>query len=126
MVNVAADKPGRQSFMKWSAAAAALSGRVPCGMLRRAEVSAPVRANSSGVEDRRRLGAKPLPKDAIPKGAWWEVFHDEELNGYEQQLLAANQSLAAARDRLDEARSLARVASAGLFPSSQRRPQRLA
>src|SRR5579864_4299353 len=56
------------------------------------------------------------PKDAIPKGAWWEVFHDEELNGYEQALLAANQSLAAARDRLDEARSLARVASAGLFP----------
>jgi len=56
------------------------------------------------------------PKDAIPKGSWWEVFHEDELNGYEQQLLAANQSLAAARDRLDEARSLARVASAGLFP----------
>ena len=36
------------------------------------------------------------PKDAIPKGAWWEIFHDEELNGYEQQLLQANQSLAAA------------------------------
>ncbi len=56
------------------------------------------------------------PKDAIPKGAWWEIFHDEELNHYEQQLLAANQSLAAARNRLDQARSLARVASAGLFP----------
>jgi len=57
------------------------------------------------------------PKDAIPKGAWWEIFHDAELNGYEQQLLQANQSLAAARNRLDEARSLARVASAGLFPT---------
>src|SRR5579864_5060354 len=57
------------------------------------------------------------PKDAIPKGAWWEVFHDEELNGYEQQLLAANQSLAAAQDRLNQARSLARVASAALFPT---------
>jgi NodT family efflux transporter outer membrane factor (OMF) lipoprotein len=57
------------------------------------------------------------PKDAIPKGAWWQIFHDEELNGYEQQLLAANQSLAAARNRLDQARSLARVASAGLFPT---------
>jgi multidrug efflux system outer membrane protein len=56
------------------------------------------------------------PKDGIPKGVWWEIFHDDELNGYEQQLLAANQSLAAARDRLDEARSLARIASAGLFP----------
>lgn len=57
------------------------------------------------------------PKDAIPKGAWWEIFHDAELNGYEQQLLQANQSLAAARDRLDQARSLAQIASAGLFPT---------
>jgi outer membrane protein, multidrug efflux system len=57
------------------------------------------------------------PKDAIPKGAWWEIFHDEELNRYEQQLLAANQSLVAARTRLDQARSLARVASAALFPT---------
>jgi multidrug efflux system outer membrane protein len=57
------------------------------------------------------------PKDAIPKGAWWEIFHDAELSGYEQQLLQANQSLTAARDRLDQARSLARVASAGLLPT---------
>jgi multidrug efflux system outer membrane protein len=58
-----------------------------------------------------------VPKDAIPKGVWWEIFHDEELNHYEQQLLAANQSLVAARNRLDQSRSLARVASAGLFPT---------
>lgn len=56
------------------------------------------------------------PKDALPKGAWWEVFHDEMLNAYEQQLLQANQSLVAARDRLDQARSLARVATADYFP----------
>jgi outer membrane protein, multidrug efflux system len=56
------------------------------------------------------------PKDAIPKGAWWEVFQDPALNGYEQQLLKANQSLIAARDRLNQARSLARVATADYFP----------
>ena len=56
------------------------------------------------------------PKDAIPKGTWWEVFHDATLNGYEQQLLQANQSLVAARDRLTQARSLARVATADYFP----------
>jgi len=56
------------------------------------------------------------PKDAIPKGTWWEVFHDATLNGYEQQLLRANQSLVAARDRLTQARSLARVATADYFP----------
>jgi NodT family efflux transporter outer membrane factor (OMF) lipoprotein len=62
------------------------------------------------------------PKDAIPKGTWWELFHNDELNGYEQQLLAANQSLAAARNRLDQARSLARVASAALFPTMSTDP----
>ena len=56
------------------------------------------------------------PKDAIPKGAWWQVFHDSTLDGYEQQLLVANQSLLAARDRLSQARSVARVATADYFP----------
>lgn len=56
------------------------------------------------------------PKDAIPKGAWWEVFHDSTLDAYERQLLDANQSLVAARDRLSQARSLARVATADYFP----------
>lgn len=56
------------------------------------------------------------PKDAIPKGAWWQVYHDPTLDAYEQQLLQANQSLVAARDRLTQARSLARVATADYFP----------
>ena len=56
------------------------------------------------------------PKDAIPKGAWWEVFHDSTLDDYERQLLEANQSLVSARDRLIQARSLARGATANYFP----------
>jgi len=56
------------------------------------------------------------PKDSLSKGPWWEIFGDPQLNEYEKQLLAANQSLAAARDRLDQARSLARIATAGMFP----------
>jgi len=56
------------------------------------------------------------PKDSIPKGAWWQVFNDPALDTYEQQLLQANQSLVAARDRLDQARSLARIATADMFP----------
>ncbi len=56
------------------------------------------------------------PKDTIPKGAWWQIFGDDTLNQYEDQLLLANQSLAAARDRLDQARSLARIATAAYFP----------
>jgi outer membrane protein, multidrug efflux system len=56
------------------------------------------------------------PKDSIPKGAWWQIFHDPTLDAYEQQLLQANQSLVAARDRLEQARSLAHVAVADVFP----------
>jgi multidrug efflux system outer membrane protein len=57
------------------------------------------------------------PKDSIPKGTWWQIFHDAPLDQLEQQLLDANQSLTAARDRLSEARAQARIASAAFFPS---------
>ncbi len=56
------------------------------------------------------------PKDAIPKGAWWQVFQDATLDDYEHQLLRANQSLIAAQANLSQARSLARVATAAFFP----------
>jgi outer membrane protein, multidrug efflux system len=56
------------------------------------------------------------PKDTIPKGTWWQVFHDSTLDDYEQQLLRANQSLIAAQANLNQARSLARVATAPFFP----------
>jgi outer membrane protein, multidrug efflux system len=56
------------------------------------------------------------PNDAIPKGTWWQVFHDAELDRLEQELMRANQSLAAAQDRLSQARSQARIASSAYFP----------
>ncbi len=65
------------------------------------------------------------PKDSIPKGAWWQIFHDPALDAYEQQLLQANQSLMAARERLDQARSLARVATADIFPQLSADPSAL-
>jgi outer membrane protein, multidrug efflux system len=57
------------------------------------------------------------PKDAIPKGTWWGIFHDTELDQLEQQLLQANQSLESARDRLSQARAQARIASSAYFPT---------
>lgn len=57
------------------------------------------------------------PKDEIPKGAWWQIFHDAELDRLERDLLQVNQSLEAARDRLSEARSQARIASSASFPA---------
>jgi len=57
------------------------------------------------------------PKDAIPKGNWWEIYHDAELDRLERELVQANQSLAAAQDRLLQARSAARIASSAYFPT---------
>jgi outer membrane protein, multidrug efflux system len=56
------------------------------------------------------------PRDNIPKDAWWTIYHEDQLNELEQQLLKANQSLAAASSRLQEARAYARVQTGAFFP----------
>lgn len=56
------------------------------------------------------------PQDSIPKGSWWSIFGDEELNGYEGKALAANQTIEVARYQLDQARASARITQSGLFP----------
>ncbi len=56
------------------------------------------------------------PKDACPKGEWWTIFGDPELNQYEEKALAANQTLRAAIARLAEARAAAQITQAGLSP----------
>ena len=56
------------------------------------------------------------PKDSIPKGTWWTIFNDPELNDYEARALANNQTLKAAVARLTEARSFARISAAPLYP----------
>lgn len=66
-----------------------------------------------------------VPKDAIPKGSWWQVFHDAELDQLEQELLQANQSLTAAQARLSQARSQARIASSAYFPTVNTDPSGL-
>jgi multidrug efflux system outer membrane protein len=65
------------------------------------------------------------PKDAIPKGTWWQIFHDAELDRLEQDLLQANQSLTAAQDRLAQARAQARIASSAYFPTVSADPSGL-
>lgn len=57
------------------------------------------------------------PKDAVPKGDWWTVFRDPQLDAYEAQAVAANQTLASAAARYEQARALASVAIAGLYPN---------
>jgi len=57
------------------------------------------------------------PMDALPKGQWWEVYHDEELDALEKQAVAANQTLKVSIARLEQARATAAVQVASLFPT---------
>jgi outer membrane protein, multidrug efflux system len=62
------------------------------------------------------------PKDAIPKGQWWTVFHDEDLNGLETQALTANQTIKVSIARLEQARAVAAIQVATLFPTLSASP----
>jgi outer membrane protein, multidrug efflux system len=57
------------------------------------------------------------PKDAIPKGEWWTVFHDDELTSLEKDALAANQTLQAAEGNYHQARAAAALQVATNFPT---------
>jgi len=57
------------------------------------------------------------PLDNVPKGAWWEIFSDSDLNQLELQAEQANGDLKASMARVDQARATARVARANLLPS---------
>jgi hydrophobe/amphiphile efflux-1 (HAE1) family protein/NodT family efflux transporter outer membrane factor (OMF) lipoprotein len=74
-----------------------------------------VPANYKAVELGNWKEGRPL--DNVPKGNWWEIFGDTNLNTLESQALSANQQLKAAVARVDEARATARVARGDLLPS---------
>src|ERR1700757_547223 len=57
------------------------------------------------------------PKDAVPKTTWWTVFHDDQLNALETDLLAANQTLKVSVAHYRQARVSAAVPNATLFPA---------
>ncbi|ANN78156.1 efflux transporter outer membrane subunit [Bordetella flabilis] len=57
------------------------------------------------------------PSDASDKGAWWRRFGDPTLDRLQEQVLAANPTLAIATARLAQARAAADASSAGLFPA---------
>jgi outer membrane protein, multidrug efflux system len=62
------------------------------------------------------------PKDSIPKGQWWTVFRDDDLNALETQALTANQTLKVSLARLEQARAAAAIQVATLFPSLSTAP----
>jgi multidrug efflux system outer membrane protein len=62
------------------------------------------------------------PKDSIPKGQWWIVFRDDDLDALETQALTANQTLKVSIARLEQARAVAAIQVATLFPTLSTSP----
>lgn len=57
------------------------------------------------------------PLDALPRGAWWTIFGDTELNALEPQVEQANQTLRQADANLRAARAEIRVRQADRVPT---------
>jgi len=57
------------------------------------------------------------PREREPKGEWWTVFHDPELNRLESAVAVSNQTVKADEANYREALALINEARAGLFPT---------
>jgi NodT family efflux transporter outer membrane factor (OMF) lipoprotein len=57
------------------------------------------------------------PSDEMPRGNWWEMFGDPQLNALAEQVVVANQDLKAAEARFREARAMIRFNRAAEFPT---------
>jgi NodT family efflux transporter outer membrane factor (OMF) lipoprotein len=57
------------------------------------------------------------PADTVPRGPWWSVFQDPELDSLESLVSYANQSLRAALAQLEQARAQTRIARSSYFPT---------
>lgn len=57
------------------------------------------------------------PADDQSRGAWWNVFGDADLDRIETQVGTVNQDIKAAAARFDQARALARISRADLYPT---------
>ncbi len=60
---------------------------------------------------------KAEPQDQIPRGSWWTIFNDTQLNTLEEQVNISNQNLAAAEAQYREALALVQVSRAAYFPT---------
>jgi multidrug efflux system outer membrane protein len=56
------------------------------------------------------------PSANAPRGEWWQIFNDAELNRLETLALTNNQNLAAAAARFEQARDLVSVARSEFYP----------
>jgi NodT family efflux transporter outer membrane factor (OMF) lipoprotein len=61
--------------------------------------------------------AQASPQDQLPKGKWWEIYGDQQLNSLEETIAVSNQNLKVSYDEYMSARDLVRQARSQLFPT---------
>jgi len=57
------------------------------------------------------------PSDSLARGAWWELYGDQQLNGLVEKLNSANQTVAQSEARYRQAQALVRSARGAFFPA---------
>jgi NodT family efflux transporter outer membrane factor (OMF) lipoprotein len=107
----AGSKPGRLALALVAAMVAALAG---CSV-GPDYVRPPTAAPEAYKENAGWKVAQP--RDELPRGKWWEIYHDPQLNTLAEQVDISNQNLAAAEANFRQALALVRVARAGYLPT---------
>jgi NodT family efflux transporter outer membrane factor (OMF) lipoprotein len=57
------------------------------------------------------------PNAAIPRGKWWEIYNDPQLNALEEQVNISNQNVLLAEAQYRQARDQVRITRSALFPT---------
>ena len=57
------------------------------------------------------------PADELPRGKWWEIYRDEDLDALEEQVAVSNQNVAQAEASYRAATALVDAARANYFPT---------
>ncbi|MGF6150450.1 efflux transporter outer membrane subunit [Pseudomonas fluorescens] len=57
------------------------------------------------------------PSDSLARGAWWELYGDQQLNGLVEKLNSANQTVAQSEAQYRQAQALVRSARGAFFPT---------
>jgi NodT family efflux transporter outer membrane factor (OMF) lipoprotein len=57
------------------------------------------------------------PQDQLPKGKWWEIYGDQQLNSLEEKIAVSNQNLKVAYEQYMSARDVVKQARSQLFPT---------
>jgi NodT family efflux transporter outer membrane factor (OMF) lipoprotein len=76
--------------------------------------TAPVATNYKELEGTGWTTAQPA--DTAPRGAWWDIYGDAQLNALEAQVASANQNVAAAQARFRAARANVAQQRSSFFP----------